>query len=76
MDLHQPLRTLCPSRHGPVLDVLARADGPLTRRQIAQRVGMTDQGPQRVLDELAAAGLVWTARLGPACTGTCCIAST
>lgn len=63
MDLEHPLRSLCPDRHGPVLDVLARADEPLTRRQIAQRVGMTDQGPERALDDLAAAGLVWHAKL-------------
>lgn len=63
MDLRNGLATICPGSHGPVLGAPATVEGPLTRRQIALRAGMTSSGVNRALDDLVDAGVVWRAEV-------------
>jgi hypothetical protein len=65
MDFRHGLQDVCVNTHGRVLQVLAHADEPLTRRPIAHRVGLSSHGVQRALEGLAGAGIVWRAKVTP-----------
>lgn len=65
MDVAHPLLSLCPGSHGRVLDVLATADEPLTRRQIAHRRGVSPRAVAHAIEHLATAGVVWRAKVTP-----------
>lgn len=60
MDVSNPLRSVIPSSHGPVLAVLAATTTPLTGRNIAELCRPRVSQPQvsRILNDLVAAGLV------------------
>lgn len=59
MDLSTPIRSVIPSAHGGVLNVLAQTGTPLSGRQIAEQAdGISKTGVQRVLTALVEAGIV------------------
>ncbi|MGH3656276.1 MAG: nucleotidyltransferase domain-containing protein [Micromonosporaceae bacterium] len=60
MNLSTPLKDVSPSLHGDVLTVLARAQGPLTGREISRRIAArgSQEGVRKVLRALTDAGLV------------------
>lgn len=68
MNLSDPIRAVIPSSYGPVLEVLARTETPLTGRTIASltdgRVGVSQVSA--VLRELVANGLVLVTEHPPA----------
>lgn len=68
MNLSDPIRTVIPSSHGPVLEVLARTETPLTGRTIASltdgRVSVSQVSV--ALRELVANGLVLLTEHPPA----------
>ena len=51
------------TNHGHVLLCLAREE-PLTARELAARIGITERAVQRILSELEAAGVVERERIG------------
>lgn len=60
MDLSSPVSSVIPSSHGPVLEVLERANTPLSGRMVAALVGdrCGHRQVQETLTRLAASGLV------------------
>jgi predicted nucleotidyltransferase len=58
MDLARAHRCIAPSLHGDVLVELERARRPLTGRELAARVGASQEGVRRVVGELEAQGVV------------------
>lgn len=60
MDISDPMSLVVPSAHGPVLTVLAGTTAPLTGRKVAELTHPRVSQPRvaRILNELAAAGLV------------------
>jgi predicted nucleotidyltransferase len=67
VDLSQPYTAICPSLEGPVLEVLAHTNRPLTGRDVARlaRRG-SERGVRLVLHRLVAHGLVIAQEAGPA----------
>lgn len=68
MDLGNPIRSVIPSSHGPVLEVLARTTAPLTGRTVAALTGnrVSPAQANRALQELVDAGVVLCADHPPA----------
>lgn len=68
MDLSSPISTVIPSAHGPVLEVLARTDVPLTGRAVAALTEgrVSHARTRQVLLELVASGLVSAQEAPPA----------
>lgn len=68
MDLSRPISTVIPSAHGPVLEVLARTDVPLTGRGVAVLTEgrVSHARTRQVLLELVASGLVSAQEAPPA----------
>ena len=60
VDLSHPLNTLAPGLEGAVLEVLARANEPLSGREVRRRLSReaSQAGVQKALDRLCGAGLV------------------
>ena len=67
MDMSEPLSCVVPSLDGPVLEVLARSEKPMTGRQV-QRVARRGSvaGVAKVLERLVSTGLVHRQEVGPA----------
>jgi hypothetical protein len=68
VNLSHPIESVIPSGHGPVLEVLAMTEAPLTGRQVAALVEGR-LSPRRVADvlrELASTGLVTMTQAGSA----------
>ena len=68
MDLSNPIATVIPSAHGPVLEVLARTDVPLSGRAVAALTAgrVSHARTRQVLLELVASGLVTAQDAPPA----------
>ena len=68
MDLSQPISTVIPSAHGPVLSVLAGTNEPLTGRTIASLTTppVSQSQTSSVLAHLTASGLVHMTNAGSA----------
>lgn len=68
MNLADPIRSVIPSSHGPVLEVLARTETPLTGRTIAALTGgrVSVSQVSAALRELVANGLVLLTEHPPA----------
>ena len=68
MDLSDPIRTVIPSAHGPVLEVLARTDVPLTGRAVAALTAgrVSPARARQVLLDLVESGLVTAQDAPPA----------
>ena len=68
MDLGSPISTVIPSAHGPILEVLARTDVPLTGRAVAALTEgrVSHARTRQVLLELVASGLVIAQEAPPA----------
>ena len=65
MDFSQPFRAVTPTLDGPVLRVLARTTQPMTRQQVADRIGeASEAGVRKVLRRLAEQGVVIEQRIG------------
>lgn len=65
MDVGTPSASIAPGLHGRVLVVLAQARDPLSGREVARRCGGSQRGVARILDELAADGLVHRVQAPP-----------
>lgn len=68
MNLSDPIGTVIPSAHGPVLEVLARTDVPLTGRAVAALTEgrVSHARTRQVLLDLVASGLVSAQEAPPA----------
>lgn len=67
MDLARPITAVVPTLDGPVLQTLARTTSPLTGRQVYLLAGVgSEAGVRKVLNRLAAHGLVHFTRSGQA----------
>lgn len=67
VDMSEPFSCVVPSLDGPVLEVLARSDKPMTGRQV-QRVARRGSaaGVSKVLERLVSSGLVHKQEVGTA----------
>jgi hypothetical protein len=63
MDYDPPIEAVVPGVRGRVLGVLARADGELTMRSVAERAGISVNRAVSVLNQLIALGLRRSAAL-------------
>lgn len=66
MDYVRPIESVIPGVQGRVLGVLARTDSALTMRTVARIAGVSVNQAVRVLNGLAAIGLVERRQAGPA----------
>jgi predicted nucleotidyltransferase len=66
MDVSRPLAVVTPTLDGDVLALLARGDVKLTGREIARRIGASQEGSRRVLERLVKQGIVLRERVGKA----------
>lgn len=66
MNLARPYETVSPTLHGAVLVALYEAAGPLSGREVARRVGHSQEGVRRVLLALEEHGLVTASEATPA----------
>jgi predicted nucleotidyltransferase len=66
MDLSAPLTDVMPGTRGALLQVLARLELPVTRRQLAVTAGVNAGHGSRVLEDLISVGLVTEMKVGRA----------
>jgi predicted nucleotidyltransferase len=66
MDISRPLAVVTPTLDGDVLALLARGHVKLTGREIARRIGASQEGSRRALERLVKQGIVMRERVGKA----------